>query len=50
MNKTHKKVCRILNYIDRSLIEIPAIMERVSIFAFVFLIVILIAITSSAIG
>ena len=48
ISKNHKKVCRVLNYIDHLLIAISTI--TVSISAFAFLIGIPIGITSSAIG
>ena len=50
ISKKHKKVCRVLNYIDNSLIAISRITGCVSIPAFASLVGILIAITSSAIG
>ena len=50
MSKKHKKVCRILNYIDHLLIVISTITECVSISAFASLVGIPIEITSSAIG
>ena len=50
MNKKPKKVCRILNYIDHSLIAIPTITGFVSISAFNSLVGIAIGITSSATG
>ena len=50
MSKKHKKVCRVLNYIDYSLIAIGAITGCVFIFAFASLVGIPIGITSSAIG
>ena len=50
MKKKHKKVCRVLNYIDHSLIVIFAITGCVSISVFASLIGIPIGITSSAIG
>ena len=50
MSKKHKKLCRILNYIDHSLIVISTIIGYVSISAFASLVSILIGITSSAIG
>ena len=50
MCKKHKKVCRVLNYIDHSLIAISTITGRVSIFAFASLVGIPIGITISAIG
>ena len=49
MSKKHKNVCRILNYIEHSLIIIFRIAECVSISAFASLVVIPIGITSSAI-
>ena len=45
MSKTHNKACRVLNYIEHSLIVISTVTGRVSISAFVSL-----GITSSAIG
>ena len=50
MSKKYKKVYRILNYIDHLLILISTVTGCVSIYAFAFLVAILIAITSSAIG
>ena len=50
ISKKHKKVCRILNYIDLSLIVTSAITGCVSISAFASLVGIPIGITSSAIG
>ena len=50
MNKKTKKVCRILNYIDHSLIAISTITGCVSISAFNSLVGIAIGITSSATG
>ena len=50
MSKKHKKACRILNYIDDSLVVISAITGCVSISAFASLVGIPIRITSSAIG
>ena len=50
MTKKHKKVCKILNYIDYLLILVSIITGCVSFFAFAFLIGIYIRITSSAIG
>ena len=50
MSKNHKKVCRVLNYIDHLLIVISTITGCVSISDFVSLIGIPIGITSSAIG
>ena len=49
MSKKHKNVCRILNYIEHSLIIIFRIAGCVSISAFASLVVIPIGITSSAI-
>ena len=49
-NKKHKKVCKVLNYIDHLLIVTSAITGCVSISAFAFLFDIPIGITSSAIG
>ena len=49
MSKKHKKVCRILNYIDHSLFVISTITGCVSISAFASLVGIPIGITSSAI-
>ena len=48
MSKKHKKVCRVLNYIDHSLIVISAITGRISISAFASLVGIPIRIMSSA--
>ena len=50
MNKQHKKVCRVLNYIDHLLILIPTVTGYVSIFAFAFLVGITIGNTRSEIG
>ena len=50
MNKKHKKICRILNYIDHSLVVIFTITGCVSISAFASLVGIVIGITSSSIG
>ena len=49
MGKKHKKVCRVLNYIDHSFIVISTIAGCVSISGFASLIGIPIGITSSAI-
>ena len=50
MSKKHNKACRVLNYIDHSLIVISTITSFVSISAFASLVGIPIGITSSAIG
>ena len=50
MSKKHKKVCRVLNYIDHSLIAISTITECVSISASASLVGIPLGITSSATG
>ena len=50
MRKKHKKVCRVLNYIDHSLIVTSTITECFSISTFASLVGIPIGITSSAIG
>ena len=50
MSKKHKKVCRVLNYIDRSLIVISTNTGCVSISAFASLVGILIRILSSPLG
>ena len=50
MSKKHKKVCRVLNYIDHSLIVISTITGCASISAFDSLVGIPIGITSSATG
>ena len=50
MIKKHKKVCRVLNYIDHLLIVISTITGCVSISAFAFLVGIPIEITNCAIG
>ena len=50
MSKNHKKVCKVLNYIDHLLIEISTITGRVSISLFASLVGIPIGITSSATG
>ena len=46
----HKKACRVLNYVEHSLIVVSTTTRCVSIFAFASLVGILIGITSSAIG
>ena len=50
MNGKHKKVCKVSNYIEHSLIIISTITGCVSISAFASLVGILTGITSSAIG
>ena len=50
MSKKHKKVCRVLNYIDHWLIIISAITGCFSISAFASLVGVPIGIASSAIG
>ena len=50
MSKKHKNVCRILDYIDHSLIVISTITGCVSISTFASLVGIPIGITSSATG
>ena len=50
ITKKHKKVCRVLNYIDHSLIVISTITECVFISALASLVAYLVGITSSAIG
>ena len=50
MSKKHKKVCRILNYIDRSLIVISAITGCIFISAFASLVGIPIGISSYTTG
>ena len=50
MSKKHKKVCRVLNYIDHSLIVISSITGCVSISGFASLVGILIRTTSSEIA
>ena len=50
MSKKHKKVCRVLNYIDHLLILMSSITGCVSIPALASLVGILTGITSSAIG
>ena len=50
MSKKHKKVCRVLNYIDHSLIVISTITGCVYISAFASIVAIPLRITSSAIG
>ena len=50
MSKKHKKRCRVLNYIDHSLIATSTITGCVSISAFASLVGIPIGITSSATG
>ena len=49
MNKKHKKVCRVLNYIEHSLILISTVTGWVSIFAFASLVGIPMRITSTAV-
>ena len=49
MNKKHKKVCRVLNYIEHSLILISTVTGCVSIFAFASLVGIPMGITSTAV-
>ena len=50
MSKKHKKVCRVLNYMEHSFNAISTITGCVSISAFASLVGIPIGITSSAIG
>ena len=50
MSKKHKKVCRVLNYIEHLLIVISTITRCVSVSTFASLVGISIGITSSAIG
>ena len=50
MSKKHKKVCRVLNYIDNSLTVLSTITGCISISAFASLVGIPIGITSSATG
>ena len=50
MSKKHKKVCTVLNHIEKSLILVSAITGCVSISAFVLLVGIPIGIASSAAG
>ena len=50
MSKKHKKVCRVLNYTDHSLIALSTITECVSISAFASLVGTPIGIMSSATG
>ena len=50
ISKKHKKVCRVLNYIDHLLIATSIITGCVSISAIAYLVGIPIEITSSAIG
>ena len=50
MSKKHKKVCRVLNYIDHSLIVTSTITGCVYISAFASIVAIPLRITSSAIG
>ena len=49
MNKKHKKVCRVLNYIEHSLILISTVTGCVSIFVFASLVGIPMGITSTAV-
>ena len=50
MSKKHENICRVLNYIDHSLILISTIMRCVSLSAFASLVAISIEITSSVIS
>ena len=50
MSKKHKKVFRVLNYIEHLLILISTVTRFISIYAFASLVGIPIGITSSAIG
>ena len=50
MSKKHKKVCRVLNFVDHLLIIISTITECVSISTFASLVSIPIGIKSSATG
>ena len=50
MSKMHKKVCKVLNYIDHLLIVISTITGCVSISAFASLVGVTIGIASSAVG
>ena len=50
LSKKHKKICRVLKYIDHSFLVISTITGCVSISAFASLVGIPIGITSSAIG
>ena len=50
MSKMHKKVCRVLNYIEHLLILISTVTGCISIFAFASVVGISIAITSSTTG
>ena len=50
MSKNHKKVYRILNYIERLLILVSAVTRCISVSAFAYLVGIPIGITSSATG
>ena len=50
MSKKHKKVFRVLNYIEHLLILISTVTRCISIYAFASLVGIPIGITSSAIG
>ena len=50
MSKNHKKVFRVLNYIELLLILISTVTWCISIYTFAFLVGIPIGITSSAIG
>ena len=50
MSKKHKRVCRVLNYIDHSLNEIYTITGCVSISAFASLVGISVEVPSSTIG
>ena len=50
MSKKHKRICRILNYTDHSLIVVSTITVCISISTFAYLVGIPIGFTSSAIG
>ena len=50
MNKKHKKICRVFNHIEQSLITFSAITVFVSISTFASLVEIAIGIASSTIG
>ena len=50
MSKNHKKVYRILNYIEHLLILVSAVTRCISVSAFAYLVGIPIGITSSATG
>ena len=50
MSKKNKEICRVLNYIEHLIVIIATVTGSVSISAFVFLVIVPIETTSSAIG